>query len=151
MRYDRKKDIPPKYLLLVFTVICIVFLFLSYAAKDHVAALKLYTSKAIAPFQKGVNEIGLWTDSKMKNIKKIEELNEENRALREEKVLTREEQAVMYTPVRLNSGEDYVDEDGVLHVKVDGNEIATESGCGSLSEQGLNAVVMNLLEEYGYL
>ncbi len=45
----------------------------------------------------------------------------------------------------------YVDEDGVLHVEVDGNEIATESGCGSLSEQGLNAVVMNLLEEYGYL
>ena len=35
-----------------------------------------------------------------------------DRALREEKVLTREEQAVMYTPVRLNSGEDYVDEDG---------------------------------------
>jgi hypothetical protein len=45
----------------------------------------------------------------------------------------------------------YVDKDGVLHVEVDGGEIATESGCGSLSEQGLNAVVMNLLEEYGYL
>ena len=94
MRYDRKKDIPPKYLLLVFTVICIVFLFLSYAAKDHVAALKLYTSKAIAPFQKGVNEIGLWTDSKMKNIKKIEELNEENRALREENARLKEEATI---------------------------------------------------------
>ena len=45
----------------------------------------------------------------------------------------------------------YVDDDGALHVEVDGNEIATDSGCGSLSEQGLNAVVMNLLEEYGYL
>ena len=35
-----------------------------------------------------------------------------DRALREEKVLTREEQMIMYTPVKLNSGEDYTDEDG---------------------------------------
>ncbi len=35
-----------------------------------------------------------------------------DRALREEKVLTREEQAVMYTPVKLNSGEVYANEDG---------------------------------------
>ena len=35
-----------------------------------------------------------------------------DRALREEKVLTREEQRIMYTPVRLNSGEEYHDEDG---------------------------------------
>ena len=35
-----------------------------------------------------------------------------DRALREEKVLTREEQMVMYTPMKLTSGEDYIDEDG---------------------------------------
>ena len=35
-----------------------------------------------------------------------------DRALREEKVLTREEQGIMYTPVKLLSGEDYADEDG---------------------------------------
>ena len=35
-----------------------------------------------------------------------------DRALREEKVLTREEQRIMYTPMKLNSGEDYADEDG---------------------------------------
>ncbi len=34
-----------------------------------------------------------------------------DRALREEKVLTREEQSIMYTPVKLNSGETYVDDD----------------------------------------
>ncbi|MBO4385243.1 MAG: beta-lactamase family protein [Clostridia bacterium] len=34
-----------------------------------------------------------------------------DRALREEKVLTREEQTVMFTPVKLNSGEEYIDED----------------------------------------
>ena len=35
-----------------------------------------------------------------------------DRALREEKVLTREEQRLMYTPVRLNNGEEFVDEEG---------------------------------------
>lgn len=35
-----------------------------------------------------------------------------DRALREEKVLTREEQRIMYTPVKLLSGEDYVNGDG---------------------------------------
>ncbi len=34
-----------------------------------------------------------------------------DRALREEKVLTREEQSIMYTPVKLNSGEEYIDDD----------------------------------------
>ena len=35
-----------------------------------------------------------------------------DRALREEKVLTREEQMMMFTPVKLNSGEAFIDEDG---------------------------------------
>ena len=35
-----------------------------------------------------------------------------DRSLREEKVLTREEQSIMYTPVKLLSGEDYADGDG---------------------------------------
>jgi len=45
----------------------------------------------------------------------------------------------------------YVDENGVLHVEVDGREIATASDCGSLSEKGLNDIVFKLLEEHGYL
>ena len=35
-----------------------------------------------------------------------------DRALREEKILTREEQMMMYTPVKLSSGEEYADGDG---------------------------------------
>ena len=35
-----------------------------------------------------------------------------DRALRDEKVLTLDEQKIMYTPMKLNSGEEYVDEDG---------------------------------------
>ena len=45
----------------------------------------------------------------------------------------------------------YIDDNGVLHVEIDGYEIGTESGCGSLSEQGIQDIVHSLLEEYGYL
>ena len=45
----------------------------------------------------------------------------------------------------------YVDEGGILHVNIDGEEIGTESGCGSLSEQGIHDIIYSLLEEYGYL
>lgn len=45
----------------------------------------------------------------------------------------------------------YIDDDGVLHVGIDGKEIATENGCGGLSAQRINDIVYSLLEEYGYL
>ena len=45
----------------------------------------------------------------------------------------------------------YVDEDGVLHVEVDGVEIGAEPGCDCLNNQGIRDIVYNLLEEYGYL
>ena len=94
MKLDRKKDISPKYLLLTFTIICIVLLLLSYFAGDNLAFIRKYTAKIVTPFQKGVNEIGLWTDSKLENIKKIEKLNEENRALKEQLEQSRREATV---------------------------------------------------------
>ena len=45
----------------------------------------------------------------------------------------------------------YLDDDGVLHVIVDGREVCTESGCEHMSEQGLHDLAYELLEEYGYL
>ncbi len=83
-RNDRRKDIPPKYLLLALTVVCVVFLLISYFAGDRLAGIKLYTGRIIAPFQKGVNEIGQWTDSKLKNLKKIDDLQQENNELKKE-------------------------------------------------------------------
>lgn len=84
MRYDRKRDIHPKYLLLTFTFISVLFIVLSYVASDQMAVIKKYTNKIVIPFQKGINEIGLWTDSKMQNLSEIKELTAENEALKAE-------------------------------------------------------------------
>ena len=84
MRYDRRKDIPPKYLLLAFTVLGILLIVLSYIAAPQVAGIKRVTSALVTPIQKGINEIGLWTDSKVKNLNQIKELTQENEALQAE-------------------------------------------------------------------
>lgn len=84
MRYDRKKDISPKYLFLVLTVICVAFMIVSFFAGDKIAFIKKYTNKIVSPIQQGVNKIGLWTDTKLDNLKEIEALNKENKELRDE-------------------------------------------------------------------
>ncbi|MBE5931909.1 MAG: rod shape-determining protein MreC [Lachnospiraceae bacterium] len=84
MRYDRRKDISPKYLLLAFTVICVVFLLISYFAGDQLKLVKDITGNLVTPVQQGINKIGIWTDSKVDNFKEIQALNEENEALKKE-------------------------------------------------------------------
>lgn len=84
MKFDKRKDISPKYLLLACTIICIGLLFASYFAMDKVAAIKNATIKVITPIQNGINQIGLWTDSKLENLKQIEALTAENELLKQE-------------------------------------------------------------------
>ncbi len=91
MRFDRRKDVNPKYLLLTFTIICVIFLVVSYFAGDQMMAVKNLTGKVISPIQEGINKIGVWTDTKMENFKEIEALNEENAALRKEIAMYKEE------------------------------------------------------------
>ena len=84
MRYDRKKDISPKYLLLALTIICVAFMIISFFAGDKIAFIKKYTNKIVSPVQQGINKIGVWTDSKLENLKESEALNEENKKLQTE-------------------------------------------------------------------
>ncbi len=84
MRFDSKRDISPKYLLLVLTIICVVLLVMSYFASDSILIIKKYTNKFIVPIQDSINSIGLWTDDKLENLQEIEKLTEENEALKRE-------------------------------------------------------------------
>ncbi len=84
MRYDRRKDISPKYLLLAFTIICVIFLIISFFAGEQLRLVKDITGNIVTPVQKGINKIGIWTDTKVENFKEIQALNEENAALKEE-------------------------------------------------------------------
>ena len=91
MKFDTRKDINPKYLLLALTIVCVILIIASYFAGSSITKVKLITGKVIEPVQAGINKIGIWTDSKLENLREIEELNKENEKLKEEIGKYREE------------------------------------------------------------
>jgi rod shape-determining protein MreC len=83
-RINTKRDVSPKYLFLTFSMICVLLIFVSYFASDRVAFIRRYTGMVVTPVQNGVDKIGLWMDSKVKNLQEIEALNAENETLKDE-------------------------------------------------------------------
>ena len=63
----------------------------SYALGPQVKSIKSFTSKFITPIQKGINEIGLWTDSKAKNLNEIKQLTKEKEELQAELAACKQE------------------------------------------------------------
>lgn len=95
MKFDKRKDVNPKYLLLTLTIICVILMIISSFAADKVAFLKKFTVNIVTPIQECINDIGLWTDSKMDNLEKIQDLTAEKEAL-EEEIVSLKTEVTMY-------------------------------------------------------
>ena len=91
MKFQDKKDVNPRYLLLTLTIICVGLIVVSYFANDKVMIIKEATAKVISPLQQGINNLGIWVDTKAKNLQEIEDLNKENERLKEELSACREQ------------------------------------------------------------
>lgn len=86
MKFDYKKDLSPKYLLIALSVICIALIVLSALFPDMLAPVKKYTGKYITPMQKGINNVGKTVQDKLQVFGDVKELKEENKKLKEEAV-----------------------------------------------------------------
>lgn len=84
MKFDRKKDINPKYLLLALSIICLTLLVLSVFWGESVRPIKEYAGRIIIPMQEGVNHIGEWVNERFEVFDDVKELKAENEALQEE-------------------------------------------------------------------
>lgn len=82
MKFKDKKNIPPKYLLLIMTVICLALLIFSLAFENILKPLKLVTGNVIIPMQSGINDVGLWVNNKIDNFEEVEKLRKENDELK---------------------------------------------------------------------
>ncbi|MDO4554557.1 MAG: rod shape-determining protein MreC [Lachnospiraceae bacterium] len=80
MRGKNKFELTPKYLLLIFTVICAVLIALSAAAKG-MTPLANITSAVIMPMQKGINGVGNWVSEKFSAFDSIRDLQTQNEEL----------------------------------------------------------------------
>lgn len=77
-----KISIPSKYILLTLTIICVVMMVLSYSTNVLNGPFEAVAGYTIVPFQKGLSKMGNWLTSRSDSIKKMEELTEENEALK---------------------------------------------------------------------
>ena len=84
-KHNKKKiRIHPKYLLIVFGVICFILIFISYQYPDKTAPVRKIAADFITPMQRGINRIGKAINSRIENFSDISALIEENTRLKDE-------------------------------------------------------------------
>ena len=84
MEFHDKKEIPPKYIYLFLTGVCLLLLFLSVIFEGKSFVFKQITSAIVTPMQKGVNTVGASIFDRVVDQKEKKALIEENEALKEQ-------------------------------------------------------------------
>lgn len=84
MKFNNKNKIPPKYILLMLTIICLILIGVSFAFENVLTPLRYITGVTITPMQKGINVVGEWVGDKLDMISDIRNLQAENQQLREQ-------------------------------------------------------------------
>ena len=84
-KHNKKKiRIYPKYLLIVFGVICFVLIFISYQYPEKTEPIRKAAADFISPMQRGINRIGKAINNRIQNFSDINALIEENSRLKDE-------------------------------------------------------------------
>lgn len=78
MKFDYKKDISPRYLLIFLTIICVMLIVFSAVKPDEAAGIRSVTGRLITPLQKGAGEFGDRVSSWFDGFGNVRELKEEN-------------------------------------------------------------------------
>ncbi len=81
---EEPKKIPPKYLLLIFTILCIGLMVFTFTRQIPLTVAEDAAGVLIVPFQKGITDVGSAMVAFVAEQHTIEELKEENRLLQEE-------------------------------------------------------------------
>ncbi len=71
-----------KYILIVLTAICLIFISTSFFTDKLVAPLRNAVSMVVVPLQKGMNNLGLWTYDKYTTLQEISVVLDENKELK---------------------------------------------------------------------
>ncbi len=79
-----KFTIPGKYLLLIFTFICILLMILTYGTPLFDGPFHGAVGYIVVPFEKGIGRIGEWMSNRRDQLRTVESLLEENALLREQ-------------------------------------------------------------------
>ncbi|MFI3201351.1 MAG: rod shape-determining protein MreC [Eubacteriales bacterium] len=83
-RKNEKLNIPSKYILLFLTVICILFMVVTFTTEYTNLLIKSPFGAIVIPFQKGVTTVGNWFGDRSDELGQIRALLDENIALKQE-------------------------------------------------------------------
>lgn len=79
----RKNSIHPKYIYVFLSILCALFVVLSFRFSNKFSAFKTSVGDFIAPMQVGINKVGKYMSDKMDLLASKEALLDENKQLRE--------------------------------------------------------------------
>lgn len=71
-----------RYILIVLTAVCLIFISTSFFTDRLVAPLRSAISMVVVPLQKGMNNLGLWTYDKYTTLQEISVVLDENKELK---------------------------------------------------------------------
>lgn len=105
MRRKRQKfTIPSKYLLLIMTVICVIFMAITFFTDFFAAPLSNFAGAVVVPFQSGVSHVGEWMSNRSDELKSLRDVLAENEQLQEQlDALTIENNSLQQDKYELNS------------------------------------------------
>lgn len=84
MRRKTKTPINPLYILAALSAFCIILIILSFRYEEQLAPVKNVVGNTVTPMQKGINSIGVWMSEKADTFVSMQELQEENKKLKEQ-------------------------------------------------------------------
>ena len=76
-------SIPSKYVFLILSILCVAMMLLSFTTDFVTGPVETVAGYIIVPFQKGIAAAGSWLEGRSENVRRINELNEENKELKQ--------------------------------------------------------------------
>ncbi len=90
-----KFTLPGKYLLLILSIICLVFMVITYGTNAFDGPFNAAVGYVVVPFEKGIGRLGEWLSNRSEEFTDIKRLLAENEELREEIAKLTEENAIL--------------------------------------------------------
>lgn len=84
MKRKSKFVMPPKYILMIMTGVCIVAMLLSFTLNISGGPLNAVAGYVFIPMQQGINTVGGWISEKSDNLKNLSDVMAENEELRKQ-------------------------------------------------------------------
>ncbi len=75
--------VPSKYIFLILTILCVSMMILSFTTEALDGPFQTAAGYVVIPFQKGIAAAGTWLTGRSDDLKKINELTQENEELKE--------------------------------------------------------------------